>query len=82
VTYGDRDTRRQVLYEGHLSEIFVPYMDPAFDWYRRNFLDAGEYSAGGLLKPLMRGLDCPDGATYVNGLVADDEGVAALLRGT
>ena len=74
VTYGDRDTRRQVLYEGHLSEIFVPYMDPAFDWYRRNFLDAGEFSAGGLLKPLVRGLDCPEGAMYLNGLVADDEG--------
>jgi primary-amine oxidase len=74
VTYGDRDTPRQVLYEGHLSEIFVPYMDPAFDWYRRNFLDAGEFSAGGLLKPLVRGMDCPDGATYLDGLVADDEG--------
>ena len=74
VTYGDRDARRQVLYEGHLSEIFVPYMDPAFDWYRRNFLDAGEFSAGGLLKPLVRGLDCPEGATYLDGLIADDEG--------
>jgi primary-amine oxidase len=49
-------------------------MDPAFDWYRRNFLDAGEFSAGGLLKPLARGLDCPEGAVYLDGLVADDEG--------
>jgi primary-amine oxidase len=74
VTYGDRDRPRQVLYEGHLSEIFVPYMDPAFDWYRRNFLDAGEFSAGGLLKPLLRGLDCPEAAVYLDGLIADDEG--------
>jgi primary-amine oxidase len=74
VTYGEQDRARQLLYEGHLSEIFVPYMDPAFDWYRRNFIDAGEYSSGGLLKPLERGVDCPDGATYLNGLIADDEG--------
>ncbi len=77
VTYGDgRDggQPRQVLYQGHLSEIFVPYMDPAFDWYRRNFLDAGEFNAGGLSKPLLRGLDCPDRAAYLDGLVSNDEG--------
>jgi primary-amine oxidase len=74
VTYGDAERRRPVLYEGHLSEIFVPYMDPAFDWYRRNFLDAGEFNAGGLSKPLLRGLDCPDNAVYFDGLVSTDEG--------
>jgi len=74
VTYGDAGRERPVLYEGHLSEIFVPYMDPAFDWYRRNFLDVGEFNAGGLSKPLLRGLDCPEGAVYVDGLISDDEG--------
>lgn len=74
VTYGDGVRPRQVLYEGHLSEIFVPYMDPAFDWYRRNFLDAGEFSSGGLLKPLLRGVDCPETASYLDSLIADDEG--------
>lgn len=74
VTYSDGERRRPVLYEGHLSEIFVPYMDPAFDWYRRNFLDAGEFNAGGLSKPLLRGLDCPEGAVYFDGLISDDEG--------
>jgi primary-amine oxidase len=80
VTYSDGDRRRPVLYEGHLSEIFVPYMDPAFDWYRRNFLDAGEFNAGGLSKPLLRGLDCPDGAVYFDGLISDDYGRPRPVR--
>jgi primary-amine oxidase len=74
VTYGEGDERRPVLYQGSLSEIFVPYMDPSFAWYQRNFLDAGEFNAGGLLKPLLPGLDCPGHAVYVDGMVAGDQG--------
>ncbi len=74
VTYDDHGRRRPILYEGHLSEMFVPYMDPAFRWYQRNFLDAGEYPAGGMLKPLMPGLDCPSYAYYMGGLIHDDKG--------
>jgi primary-amine oxidase len=74
VTYGDGERRRPVLYQGHLSEIFVPYMDPSFAWYQRNFLDAGEFSAGGLSKPLLPGQDCPEHAVYMDGLIAGDQG--------
>jgi primary-amine oxidase len=74
VTYGDAARRRQILYEGHLSEMFVPYMDPAFGWRARNFFDAGEFNAGGFSKPLVRGADCPGHAVYLDGLVSTDEG--------
>ncbi|UCF38544.1 MAG: hypothetical protein JSU96_06805 [Acidobacteriota bacterium] len=74
VNYVEKGQSRSVLYEGYLSEMFVPYMDPSTSWYVRNFLDAGEFSEGGLAKPLLRGLDCPDSAVYMDQLVSNDLG--------
>lgn len=74
VSYQDGDEQRSVMYQGSLSEIFVPYMDPAFGWYSRNFLDAGEYTAGGLTKPMVKGMDCPDHAYFLGAIIANDYG--------
>jgi primary-amine oxidase len=74
VRWLDDGRERPILYEGSLSEIFVPYMDPSAGWYTRNFLDAGEYTAGGLIKPLTRGADCPDHSAYLNMVVTGDDG--------
>jgi primary-amine oxidase len=74
VTYDEGERRRSVLYQGQLSEIFVPYMDPSFAWYQKNFLDAGEFNAGGLSKPLLAGQDCPQHAAYLDALVSGDQG--------
>lgn len=73
---------RSVMYQGHLSEIFVPYMDPSFGWYRRNFIDAGEFMADGLAKALLRGRDCPDYATYVDTVISNDKGRPRTLPDT
>ncbi len=70
VTHGDRP----ILYQGFLSEMFVPYQDPSFGWYQRNFLDLGEFPGlGGTLKPLVDG-DCPGHAEYLNSVVAGGDG--------
>jgi primary-amine oxidase len=80
VRYRDGGRDRSILYQGHLSEIFVPYMDPAAPFYAYNFLDAGEYSAGGLAAPMEPGLDCPENAVYFDMIVAGDDGRPSVKR--
>ena len=74
VRYQDGEKLRSVLYEGSLSEIFVPYSDPTAGWYFRTYLDAGEYGAGKLAVPLVEGTDCPPNAVYLSDVLADDRG--------
>lgn len=73
VRYQDGDKLRSIMYEGSLSEMFVPYMDPDEWWSTRAFLDAGEFMLGGLIKPVGPD-DCPAHAQYFTGLVPSDKG--------
>lgn len=74
VTYQDGEDTRSVMYQGNLSEIFVPYMDPAIGWYDKNYIDSGEYSVDGLTKPLMANIDCPPHTYYMDAIFADTDG--------
>ena len=67
---------RSVLYQGYLSEMFVPYMDPDAGWQSRTYFDTGEYGAGVLATPLERGVDCPATAAFLPGTFASDKGEA------
>ncbi len=70
----DQGTWRSVIYQMHLSEVFVPYMDPTEGWYWRTYMDSGEYGFGLFLSPLTAGIDCPEYATFLPAVIADDEG--------
>ena len=61
---------RQVMYQGSLAEIFVPYQDPSTNWFYRTYMDAGEFGFGLLASPLAPGLDVPENAVLLDGLVA------------
>jgi primary-amine oxidase len=74
VTFDDAGRTRPVMYEGHLSEIFVPYMDPAPGWYFRSYMDAGEYGAGKLASSLIPGSDCPANSYFFNDWIVDERG--------
>ena len=71
VRYQDGDRLRSVMYEGSLSEMYVPYMDPEENWNSRAFLDAGEFLLGGIIKPLGPD-DCPAHAQYFTALAPSD----------
>src|SRR5580698_9710254 len=77
VRYQDGDRLRSVMYEGSLSEMYVPYMDPDDGWNSRAFLDAGEFLLGGLIKPVGPD-DCPAHAQYFTGIVPSDSGAPVL----
>jgi primary-amine oxidase len=70
----DGDAWRSVLYQAHLSEVFVPYMDPGENFYYRTYMDSGEYGFGLFLSPLRRGTDCPRTARYLPSRLHTDEG--------
>ncbi len=66
VTYNGRS----VLYQGSLSEVFVPYQDPGQNWFYRTYMDEGEYGMGLFGSPLVPGLDVPDNAVLLDGLIS------------
>ncbi len=61
---------RQVLYQGALGEIFVPYQDPGPNWYYRTYMDAGEFGLGLMASPLALGLDVPENVVLLDALVS------------
>ncbi|KAG6489259.1 primary amine oxidase 2-like isoform X2 [Zingiber officinale] len=70
----DKGVFRLVLYRGHVSELFVPYMDPSADWYFKTFFDAGEFALGLLTAPLEPFTDCPANAVFMDADVAGVDG--------
>jgi primary-amine oxidase len=78
VRLDDDGKQRSVMYEGSMSELYVPYMDPAYSWATRVFIDAGEFFPGGVLRPMREGVDCPSNAEYMDGLSPNEQGIPAV----
>jgi len=75
VTYEEKGRARSVLYRGSLSEMVVPYGDPAEGWLIRNAFDEGEYGIGMQANELDRN-DVPPNATLLPATLVDEYGSA------
>uniref|UniRef100_UPI001BD10AA8 primary-amine oxidase n=1 Tax=Klebsiella michiganensis TaxID=1134687 RepID=UPI001BD10AA8 len=79
VTYNDNGKKRQVMYEGSLGGMIVPYGDPDVGWYFKAYLDSGDYGMGTLTSPIVRGKDAPSNAVLLDETIADYTGTPTTI---
>jgi primary-amine oxidase len=78
--YEDGGRRRSVLYRGSLSEMVVPYGDPAPQQARKNAFDAGEYGLGYCANSLELGCDCLGYIRYFDGHLCTSRGELLTVK--
>ena len=76
VRYTDEGRDRSIMYEGSLSELFVPYMDPTDPWNYQGYFDLGTYPSwfGGIASSLEPGIECPANGVLFNSMVVTEKG--------
>lgn len=76
VRYTDGGRERSIMYQGSLSELFVPYMDPGEPWNYQGYYDLGTYPSvfGGIASTLEPGVECPSNGVYFSSVVLGDRG--------
>ncbi|MBZ4486607.1 primary-amine oxidase [Microbacterium sp. cx-55] len=71
---------RPVMYRGSISEMVVPYADPAPNRFWQNYFDTGEYLFGRYTNELELGCDCVGDITYLDVTIADELGLPRTVR--
>ncbi|MFT4305307.1 MAG: primary-amine oxidase [Microbacterium sp.] len=71
---------RPVMYRGSISEMVVPYADPAPNRFWQNYFDTGEYLFGRYTNELELGCDCVGEIHYFSPTLADELGMPRTVR--
>jgi primary-amine oxidase len=71
---------RSVLYRAALSEMVVPYGDPAEQQARKNAFDCGEYGLGCCTNSLELGCDCLGHIKYFDGNMCTSRGELLVIK--
>ena len=74
VRYTDKGHARPILYRASLTEMVVPYGDPAPTQVRKNAFDVGEYGMGMCANSLRLGCDCVGHIEYLDAHLCDSRG--------
>jgi primary-amine oxidase len=80
VGWEDGDRVRSVLHRAAMSEMVVPYGDPAPTHARKNTYDGGELNFGALVKSLTLGCDCLGEIHYFDVALVDQDGKPYTLK--
>jgi primary-amine oxidase len=78
--YDDAGKKRPILYRASLSEMVVPYGDPAEQQARKNAFDAGEYGLGVCANSLELGCDCLGHIKYFDGHLTTSRGEPLTIK--
>jgi len=79
ITIDDNGVARPVIYRASIAEMMVPYGDPSPQRWFQNFFDCGEYLLGGFANSLELGCDCVGDITYLDAVVAGNDGNARVI---
>lgn len=71
---------RPILHRAAMSDMVVPYGDPAPTHHRKNTFDGGELNFGALVNSLTFGCDCLGEIHYFDVALADQDGKAHAVK--
>lgn len=80
IEYQDGEDYRSIIHRASLAEMIVPYGIPGKSHYFRSAFDAGEYGMGKLANSLVIGCDCLGDITYMDAVMADDDGNPTVIK--
>jgi primary-amine oxidase len=78
--YQDGGRERSVLHRAALTEMVVPYGDPAPTQFRKNAFDVGEYGMGMCANSLELGCDCLGLIRYFDANLVDSRGNPLTIK--
>ncbi|HWI31215.1 MAG TPA: primary-amine oxidase [Microbacterium sp.] len=80
LSFADKGVDRPVMYRGSISEMLVPYADPAPNRFWQNYFDTGEYMFGRYTNSLALGCDCVGEITYFDAVLPDELGLPRVIE--